>query len=58
MLPPTMRPPGIDIIVRYMPRSANSTSTADNSASRVPVDLSERAVRAAVIAPVNTAPAV
>jgi hypothetical protein len=38
-----------------MPRSANSTSAADKSASRVPVDRSERAVRAAVIAPVNTA---
>jgi hypothetical protein len=39
-----------------MPRSAKSTSAADKSASRVPVDLSERAVRMAVIAPVNTAP--
>jgi hypothetical protein len=58
MLPPTMQRHAIDIIVCYMPRSANSTSAADNSASRVPVDLSERAVRAAVIAPVNTAPAV
>jgi hypothetical protein len=38
-----------------MPRSANNTSAADKIASRVPVDLSERAIRSAVIASVNTA---
>ncbi len=38
-----------------MPRSANSTSAADKMASRVPVDLSERAIPSAVIASVNTA---
>jgi hypothetical protein len=37
-----------------MPRSANSNSAADKIASRVPVDLSERAIRSAVIASVNT----
>jgi hypothetical protein len=42
----------------YIPRSANNTSAADKIASRVVVDLSERAIRSAVIAPVNTAPSV
>jgi hypothetical protein len=34
-----------------MPRSANNTSAADKSATRVSVDLSERAIRWAVIVP-------
>jgi hypothetical protein len=38
-----------------MPRSANSNSAADKIASRVPVDLSGRAIRSVVIASVNTA---
>jgi hypothetical protein len=37
-----------------MPRSANNTSAADKIASRVPVDLSVRTIRSAVIASVNT----